>query len=139
MASSACVLARRGGARWWCSATGRSCASWGRHTLRAEELARDVESLAADDDNLLAAKELLGDNGGESAKEMALAIDDDLEDAQRSVKCTFKYSHVKAAGVEFKAEAGAEVLEIPQHPQSVPSTCVLPLPSTRGRITMVVR
>lgn len=45
--------------------------------LRAEELARDVESLAADDDNLLAAKELLGDNGGESAKEMALAIDDD--------------------------------------------------------------
>lgn len=45
--------------------------------LRAEELARDVESLATDDNNLLAAKELLGDNGGESAKEMALAIDDD--------------------------------------------------------------
>lgn len=87
--------------------------SWGRHTLRAEELARDVESLATDDDNLLAAKELLGDNGGESAKEMALAIDDDLEDAQRSAKCTFKYSHVKAAGVEFKAEAGAEGLGDP--------------------------
>jgi hypothetical protein len=52
--------------------------SWGRHTLRAEELAGDVESLAADNNDLLTAQELLGDNGGESAKEMALAIDDDL-------------------------------------------------------------
>lgn len=54
--------------------------------LRAEELARDVESLATDDNNLLAAKELLGDNGGESAKEMALAIDDDnlLESRHRN-------------------------------------------------------
>ena len=45
--------------------------------LRTEELARDVKSLTADNNNLLAAQELLGDNGGESAKEMALAIDDD--------------------------------------------------------------
>jgi hypothetical protein len=52
--------------------------SWGRHTLRTEELARDVESLTTDNNDLLAAEELLGDNGGESAKEMALAIDDDL-------------------------------------------------------------
>lgn len=45
--------------------------------LRTEELARDVKSLTADNNNLLAAQELLGDNGGESAKEVALAIDDD--------------------------------------------------------------
>jgi hypothetical protein len=45
--------------------------------LRTEELSRDVEGLAADDNDLLTAKELLGDNRGESAKEMALAIDDD--------------------------------------------------------------
>lgn len=50
-------------------------------TLGAEELSRDVESLAADDNDLLAVEELLGDNGGETAKEMALAVNDDLEDA----------------------------------------------------------
>lgn len=44
--------------------------------LRAEELAGDVKGLAADNNDLLTAQELLGDNGGESAKEMALAIDD---------------------------------------------------------------
>jgi len=42
--------------------------------LGAEELSRDVEGLTADDNDLLTAKELLGDNRGESAKEMALAI-----------------------------------------------------------------
>ena len=47
-------------------------------TLRAEELARDVEILAADDHNLLAAEQLLGDNAGQTAKQVALAIDDDL-------------------------------------------------------------
>jgi hypothetical protein len=52
--------------------------SWGKRTLRTEELSRDVEGLTADDNDLLTAKELLGDNRGESAKEMALAIDDDL-------------------------------------------------------------
>ena len=45
--------------------------------LRTEELSRDVEGLTANNNDLLTAKELLGDNGGESAKEMALAIDDD--------------------------------------------------------------
>jgi len=49
-----------------------------KRTLRAEELAGDVEGLAADDNDLLAIEELLGDNGGEATKEMALAIDDDL-------------------------------------------------------------
>ena len=47
-------------------------------TLSPEELARDVEGLASHDDDLLAVQELLGHDRGEAAKEMALAIDDDL-------------------------------------------------------------
>lgn len=47
-------------------------------TLRAEELARDVEVLAADDNDLLAVEELLGDDAGQAAKQVALAIDHDL-------------------------------------------------------------
>lgn len=49
-----------------------------KRTLSAEELAGDVEGLAADDDDLLAIEKLLGDDAGEATKEMALAIDDDL-------------------------------------------------------------
>lgn len=49
-----------------------------RHTLRTEELSGDVEGLAANDNDLLTVKELLGDNARQAAKEMALAIDDDL-------------------------------------------------------------
>jgi hypothetical protein len=45
--------------------------------LRAEELAGDVEGLAADNNDLLTAQKLLGDNRGQTAKEMALAINDD--------------------------------------------------------------
>lgn len=48
------------------------------HTLRAEELARDVQSLAADNDNLLAVEELLGNDAGQTAQQVALAIDHDL-------------------------------------------------------------
>lgn len=47
-------------------------------TLRAEELAGDVESLAADNGDLLTAEELLGDNAGQTTEQMALAINDDL-------------------------------------------------------------
>lgn len=50
-------------------------------TLSAEELARDVEGLAADDDDLLAVEELLGDDAGQAAKQVALAIDHDLRRA----------------------------------------------------------
>lgn len=63
----------------------RSCAiggcvsGWvGRRTLRAEELARDVELLAADNNNLLAVQKLLGDSGGQAAEKVALAVDDNL-------------------------------------------------------------
>lgn len=50
----------------------------GRRTLRAEELAGDVELLAADNNNLLAVQELLGDRGGQAAEKVALAVDDNL-------------------------------------------------------------
>lgn len=60
--------------------SGRAVEEDGR-TLGAEELSRDVEGLAADDNDLLAVEELLGNNGGETAKEMALAVNDNLEDA----------------------------------------------------------
>lgn len=49
-----------------------------QRTLSAEELARDVEGLAADDNDLLAVEELLGNNGGEATEKVALAVDDDL-------------------------------------------------------------
>lgn len=54
--------------------------SWwvGRRTLCAEELARDVELLAADNNNLLAVQKLLGDSGGQAAEKVALAVDDNL-------------------------------------------------------------
>lgn len=45
--------------------------------LVAEEAARDVDLLAPHNDNLLAVQNLLGDNGGQPAKKMALAINDD--------------------------------------------------------------
>lgn len=47
-------------------------------TLGAEELAGDVEGLAADDNDLLAVEELLSNDGGQATKEVALAINDDL-------------------------------------------------------------
>lgn len=53
-----------------------------RRTLRAEELSRDVESLATDDNNLLAAQQLLGNDTGETTQKVALAVNDDLLDTQ---------------------------------------------------------
>lgn len=50
----------------------------GERTLGAEELAGDVKSLAADDNNLLATQQLLGNNAGQAAEKVALAINDDL-------------------------------------------------------------
>jgi len=50
-----------------------------RRTLGAEELSGDVEGLAADDNDLLTAQKLLGNDRGQTAKEMALAINDDLK------------------------------------------------------------
>lgn len=48
----------------------------GRRTLRAEELARDVEGFAAHDNDLLAVEQLLCDRAGKTAEQVALAVDD---------------------------------------------------------------
>jgi len=55
--------------------------------LSAEELARDVEGFAADDNDLLTVEELLGDNAGKTTKEVALAVNDNnrLERRHRTV------------------------------------------------------
>lgn len=45
-------------------------------TLRAEELARDVEGLTSHNNDLLAVEELLGDGAGEATEQVALAVDD---------------------------------------------------------------
>lgn len=50
----------------------------GERTLGPEELSRDVELLAADDNDLLAVEELLGDGAGETTEKVSLAINDDL-------------------------------------------------------------
>lgn len=47
----------------------------GRRTLRAEELAGDVQGLASHNDDLLAVEQLLGDRGGQ-ATEKVPAVDD---------------------------------------------------------------
>jgi hypothetical protein len=49
-----------------------------QRTLSTEELSGDVQGLGADDDDLLAAEQLLSDNAGQTAQKVALAIDDDL-------------------------------------------------------------
>jgi hypothetical protein len=52
----------------------------GLRTFCAEELARDVQGFTSDDNDLLAIEELLGDDTGKTAQEMALAVNDDLKD-----------------------------------------------------------
>ena len=51
-------------------------------TLRAEELAGDVEGLTSHNDDLLAVKQLLGDSAGQATKEVSFAVDDDLYSKQ---------------------------------------------------------
>jgi hypothetical protein len=50
-----------------------------KRTLRAEELARDVEGFASNDDNLLAVEQLLGHDAGQATEKVSLAIDNNLE------------------------------------------------------------
>ena len=45
-------------------------------TLCAEELARDVQGLAAHNDDLLAVEQLLGDGAGKATEQVTLAVDD---------------------------------------------------------------
>jgi hypothetical protein len=48
-------------------------------TLSTEEFARDVESLRADNNDLLAVQQLLCDGTGETTEQVALAIDNNLD------------------------------------------------------------
>lgn len=57
------------------------CRALGVRTLSAEELSRDVERLAADNNALLTVQKLLGHDGRKATKEVALAIDNDLCDS----------------------------------------------------------
>lgn len=45
-------------------------------TLVTEEGTRDVQLLAADDNDTLASESLLGNNGGKATQKMALTVDD---------------------------------------------------------------
>jgi len=54
----------------------RVCMWIGERTFRAEELAGDVEGLAAHDNNLLTVQKLLRDRAGKTAEQVALAVDD---------------------------------------------------------------
>jgi len=56
----------------------------GKHTLAPEELPRDVQLLASHNNDLLTVKELLGDGGSQTSKEMSLAIDDNLSTRELS-------------------------------------------------------
>jgi hypothetical protein len=48
-------------------------------TLRAEEIPRDVERLAPDNNDLLAVQQLFGHDAGKAAEKVAFAVNDDLE------------------------------------------------------------
>lgn len=48
----------------------------GGRTLRAEELAGDVQGLTSHDDDLLTLKQLLGYGAGKATEQVALAVDD---------------------------------------------------------------
>ena len=59
---------------------------WGGRTLRAEELAGDVQCLTSHDDDLLAVEQLLGDSAGEATEQVPLAVDDlEVESASGSM------------------------------------------------------
>lgn len=90
----------------------------GRRTLRAEELARDVEGLATNDHDLLAREELLGHDAGKAAKEMTLAIDDDL---QRSPLANAPISSIPHAGNASRRRDDGQLL-FPQSASPVSGT-----------------
>lgn len=48
----------------------------GERTLRAEELAGDVQGLASHNDDLLAVEQLLSDRGGQATEKVPLSVDD---------------------------------------------------------------
>lgn len=57
----------------------------GRRTLCAEELAGDVQGLAAHDNDLLTVEQLLGDGAGKATEQVPLAVDDLIH---KSARCS---------------------------------------------------
>ena len=49
-----------------------------KRTLGTEELARDVEGFAADNDNLLSVEKLFGHGRGQAAQEVTLSVNNNL-------------------------------------------------------------
>jgi hypothetical protein len=72
-----CIAAAAASSQCACPSLARSWSGWvGRRTLGAEELAGDVEGLAAHNDNLLSVEQLLSDGAGEATEQVPLAVDD---------------------------------------------------------------
>jgi hypothetical protein len=73
-------------------ASARLSVGVGVHTLGAEELSRDVEGLAAHNDNLLSVEQLLGDGAGEATEEVPLAVDDLNSQVSQKFQCDIAVS-----------------------------------------------
>lgn len=63
-----------------------------KRTLRAEEVAGDVKSLASHDDNPLARNQLLSNGTGQATKKVPLAVDNDLS---RENKITIRHHNIQ--------------------------------------------
>jgi hypothetical protein len=59
----------------------------GRRTLGAEELSRDVEGLAAHNDNLLSVEQLLSDGAGKATEQVPFAVDDLISQVSQKFQC----------------------------------------------------
>jgi hypothetical protein len=69
----------------------------GRRTLGAEELSRDVQGLAAHNDNLLSVEELLGDGAGEATEQVPLAVNDLISQVSQRFHTKFAVSGLSNA------------------------------------------
>jgi len=75
----------------------RSCRCVGERTLGAEELSRDVQGLAAHNDNLLSVEELLGDGAGEATEQVPLAVNDLISQVSQRFQSKFAVSGLSNA------------------------------------------
>jgi len=82
--------------------------------LVAEEAAGDVDLLAADDGNLLAREDLLGNDAGQATEQMAFAVDNDgvgrerghFEQSRRFKLCMSEYPIFLSIILDFAAKQG---------------------------------
>ncbi len=82
--------------------------------LVAEEATGDVDFLAADDGNLLAREDLLGNDAGQATEQMAFAVNNDgarrecghFEQSQRIKLWMSEYPIILSIILEFSAKRG---------------------------------